>query len=120
VRVLDLLANPAHMDINRAYIANEWIIPELLEQLLTAKDLIGVGHEEFQKLERARLEREAVLAARGRIGGWVEHEIARGQHRAWCRICRCGSTKQRPAERGGDAREELTHPKWLGNIVVGA
>lgn len=33
--LLDLLADPAHMDINRAYIANESIIPELLEQLLT-------------------------------------------------------------------------------------
>ena len=108
------------MDINRARIPNERIVPELLEQLRTAEDLIAVQHEETQERERARLEREQARAARGRIGSWVEDEIAGDQRWEWVGIRRCGSAKQRPAQPSGHACEELTHPKRLGNIVVRA
>src|SRR5678810_1210315 len=45
--VLDLLANPAHMDVDGALVADERVIPELLEQLLAAKDLAGMPHQKW-------------------------------------------------------------------------
>ena len=83
--VLNLFANPAHMDINCARIPNERIVPELLEQLLAAEDLPRVAHKEVQQSKGARLKGEEPLATPGGVGGWIKHEIA-SRHAGGCRV----------------------------------
>ena len=68
--VLDLLANPADMHVDRALVADKRVIPEPLEQLVAREHLAGVLHKEVQQLERPGLERQqAIGTPKGRAAG---------------------------------------------------
>src|SRR6266542_5067713 len=118
--VLDLLANPTHVDVDRALVADERVVPELLEQLLAAKDLAGVLHQEMEQREGAWFERECVLAAAGYVGGGIEEEVTGGER--WRRpnhACPAGANQRTP-QGGGDPGQQLAHPERLGNVVIRA
>src|SRR5690242_13120026 len=81
--VLNLLANPAHMHIYRAHIADERRLPELGQQLRAAEDLAGMAHEEVQQGKGARLKHDPPLAALGDMSGWIDHQISSPQAAGW-------------------------------------
>src|SRR5262245_59791778 len=75
-RLVDLLAQPADVDLHDVRVAVELEVPDVREDVGLRDDLPAVAHEELEDGELARRERDLLVATRASVGQRVELEVA--------------------------------------------
>src|SRR5690606_36503754 len=74
--IVDRLAQPPDMHIDRALVDIDRLAPDIVEQVGAREDAAGMPHHKFKQAEFGRPQPDLVLAAIDAVGFAVEHDLA--------------------------------------------
>ncbi len=121
---LNLLTQPADVDIHGAAVTHVLVAPHLIEQLLTGEDLALIEHQESQQLELTWLEVEFHTVAGSAVLVRVNIEVGDTQDAAF-RANRfildlgAGAGGFVAAQQCLDPRQQFTQAKRLSHVIIG-
>src|ERR1035437_2635385 len=72
----DLFSNPAHVDRDRAHVAGEVIVPDLIEELFAAEHLTRIPGEKVEQIELFRGEVDRPTSILNRSTALIHFETA--------------------------------------------
>ena len=111
-----LLAQPPHVDVDRARAAGVAVAPDVGQQHVARQHAAAVQQEIFEQQELLRRQRHVAGRSTRRCGARGRRRSAR---RSWSRPSGA-VTAARAAQQRAHARHELVGAERLGEVVVGA
>jgi len=105
------LAQPANMHVHCAFLDEDVVAPDFVQQFRAAENAIGVGHEEVQHPELERPQVDFVPAHGHAMRGRVEAQPGHAHHVI-------GQLRRAAAHDRFHPRQEFPGRKWLGHVVV--
>jgi len=111
--LLDLLPQPADMDIHRARLHETILTPDLVQQLGPREHAAAMAKKELQQPKLHGGEIDGVIVLGDFVTGWIQTEASEADWGfAWA-YGRSGSTQDRL-----DSRHQLPWAEGLGYVVV--
>ena len=114
--LLDLLADPANVHVDRPCVADVVDAPQPLQYLVAGEDPAAMRHEQREQLERPGLELDRLAAALQGVARQVQLQVA-GDDALRPRLAGAcaGPSQHRP-----HSRQQLPHAEGLDHVVVRA
>ena len=111
--LVDLAAQPAHMDVDHVGLGVEVVAPDMLQQHRARHHLARVAHEVGQQVELTRLQGDLAAGTPHRAGEQIQLQVREAETRLAGCIARAPEQRFKP-------RQELGEGEGLGQIVVAA
>src|SRR2546430_10885847 len=114
----ELLAQPAHVHVDRLAVARELMSPHVLEQHVSRVDAAWVREQVRQQVELSRRQLDILVPEHDPACGAVDAEVAEGvalgDRLGFARV------RRGPSQHSVDTSQHLADREGLGDVVVGA